>query len=673
MPIAIRCGSCQAAFRVRDEFAGKKGKCPQCGAVFQAPAAATSAGAHSAPPAEGAAEQAFPDVAARSSSSSSSSLPKGAQSRPKTTRSRGAPPAAAQPKLPVQEIVPGDLSADSPAPAENDWPAIDAAPKPAARPVSKPATKTKASPAAAVVNFAASDDRLSRVSSRGHRKGVPVWAWFVTAGVLLLAILGVVAYRAWEANAQQVAQLKRDPEERRKAQGNAPRTEGFALKPVEKLDLKKPGPGAATEDIIAYVEHGIVKIDVYDEFNNRKGLGSGFVIDDSGLVATNYHVVDSAVKAEVLFNDGVRYGVEGYMALRPESDIAILKLNGTPPNMRSLDLCGAGQPRTAAQVYSIGHPHGNEFQVTNGIVSRVMKTSQLPSEAQQFLKSGLSDKVDNVWVSHTAQIAPGNSGGPLLNSAGEVIGVNSWVNQQINLGYAVYVGALLELKKQMFSSPQPLKDHRRPPPTLAQVGGQWGIQVTTEKLKQLASELAANNFACAGRKDYQKMQELAAAVTYVLHLNGEPDRADDKLKKLLPELARESQTIIDSLRSQAWQPGQIQSINKQAAEAIEGALEGVFVFGQVERLLEGAEGTRRGVLVKLLGHEQIIFLPLNDTQKEFKPAAGMKFLIAGVSFGASLHYGDNPLEPKEAPIVLSETFIELPSDTSTPADPQPSA
>ena len=136
----------------------------------------------------------------------------------------------------------------------------------------------------------------------------------------------------------RMLQHRLDPEVRRKVRGIVPRTEGFVPRPVEKLDIRKPGPGASSEDIIAYIEHGIVKIDVYDEFNNRQGLGSGFVIDKSGLVATNYHVLADAVKADVLFSDGVRYGIEGYVALRPESDLAIVKLNGTPVNMRSLDL-----------------------------------------------------------------------------------------------------------------------------------------------------------------------------------------------------------------------------------------------------------------------------------------------------------------------------------------------
>ena len=585
MPIVIRCGSCEAAFRVRDEFAGKRGKCPKCGAIFLAPVS---------------------DVSANELTADTST------------------PAAEQP-----------------APPEPTWPDFTAD----------------------AVLMLGSSERPGRTTAGSKKKSklVSLLA-FAAAAVVLLSIAGVTVYQSQQVSPKKTpTQAQLDPELRRKAQGRGPRTEGFVPKPVEKLDLKKPGPGASTEDIIAYVDHGIVKIDVYDEFNNRRGLGSGFVIDNSGLIATNYHVVDDAVKAEVQFSDGIRYGVEGYMALRPESDVVILKLNGTPPNMQALDLHFEGQPRTAAQVYCIGHPLGYEFQVTNGIVSRVLKTSQFPADTQNFLKSGLGDKVDNLWISHTAQISPGNSGGPLLNSQGEVVGVNSWVNQQINLGYAVHVGALHEMLQNLFPSPHPLRDHRRPPPTLSQVGAQWGIEVTAERLKEIASQLAATNYACTSPQDYAKLQELALAMTYVLHLRADPEDRDEQQQKTLPGLAAEADAIVATLKSTPWNPVLIKPINAQASAKIGERLEGAFVFGTIQRVLEGQEGARRGVLVQLLEDEQVIFVPLTSALKEFQPAVGANFLIVGISYGKSLPYGDNPLEPKSAPIVLTETFIELPA------------
>ncbi|MBL9122972.1 MAG: trypsin-like peptidase domain-containing protein, partial [Planctomycetaceae bacterium] len=301
MPIAIRCSSCQAAFRVRDEYAGKRGKCPKCGAIFLAAAQASPA---ESPPASPPREPELPDPAPRirSSAAKPKSPGVGGASAP------GSPPA----RVPSAASAPPATAASTS--AGNAWPDF----------TSSDAT----SPAVAA------DDRLARVAARGRKKPRPQWVWFAMAGALLAGVSALFGYQMWSGGSQQTAQRRLDPEARRIAQGNAPRTAGFVPKPAEKLDLKKPGPGASTEDIIAYVEHGIVKIDVYDEYNNRHGLGSGFVIDDSGLIATNYHVIDDAVKAEVQFNDGIRYGVEGYVALRPESDLAVLKLNGTPPNMR---------------------------------------------------------------------------------------------------------------------------------------------------------------------------------------------------------------------------------------------------------------------------------------------------------------------------------------------------
>ncbi len=117
----------------------------------------------------------------------------------------------------------------------------------------------------------------------------------------------------------------------------------------EIAETAKPLPGAPLEDVVAYVKHGIVKIETSDSFNNRRGLGSGFVIDPSGLVATNYHVVSDAAKADVVFNDGTRFGVEGYTAIDRSSDLAIIKLNGVPADVKALELnYGDGPARCRA-------------------------------------------------------------------------------------------------------------------------------------------------------------------------------------------------------------------------------------------------------------------------------------------------------------------------------------
>ena len=244
--------------------------------------------------------------------------------------------------------------------------------------------------------------------------------------------------------------------------------------------------------MVAYVKHGIVKIETSDSFNNRRGLGSGFVIDTSGLVATNYHVVSDAAKADVVFNDGTRFGVEGYVAIDHGSDLAIIKLNGMPVDVKALELNYGDGPRDAAQVYAIGHPQDNEFTTTGGIVGRILRTTQLPADTRKWLESTLEDSEDDLWIQHDAKIAPGNSGGPLINARGEVIGVNSWVNQKLGLGYAIHSRHLHELARHQETAVVPLKLRRRsmPEPSQPEFAA---LSINPDRIKALSAALATKN------------------------------------------------------------------------------------------------------------------------------------------------------------------------------------
>ena len=134
--------------------------------------------------------------------------------------------------------------------------------------------------------------------------------------------------------------------------------------------------------MVKYVQHAIVMIDVHqDTWNLSQGQGSGFIIDKKNLlVATNYHVVSTAVKVDVLFHNGVRFGVLGYMAVRPEYDLAILKLNGSPKQIAELQLHTRDDPDVQSQVFAIGHPKGFQFVVTRGHINAVLSTRQLPQK-----------------------------------------------------------------------------------------------------------------------------------------------------------------------------------------------------------------------------------------------------------------------------------------------------
>ncbi|MBX9790774.1 MAG: trypsin-like peptidase domain-containing protein [Pirellulales bacterium] len=685
MSIAVTCSACRKTFPVKDKYAGVRGKCPHCGGEIQVPDAPPKAVIlPDAGPSEG---LSVADVSISGSTLTDSGLMSSTIRAPKPDGAKR--PVPGRPTARPAETVRPSVAPRKP-PTVRPEPTTRPAASHAA-PASVPSGKRGAATSGATPRSASApvgsfdfDAPLSGTSStstaslrpaRKRSKSIPVWVWFLAGAIAMFGTVGVTAYVKLKPHV--VAQIEKtgsagkgkprrtraeppDPTKSKNYQGIKPRTEGFAPKPAEVIDLAKPDKNSSQEDIIDYIKYGIVKIETFDEYNNHRGLGSGFVIDASGLVATNYHVVSDAVKGDVVFSDGQRFGVLGYMALQPESDLVILKLNGTPPNMTVLELHHQDDPRVASRVFAIGHPRGYQFQVTDGIVSTVEKTSQLPPDAQNFLKHTLTDKIDNVWISHTASIHPGNSGGPLLNPAGEVIGINSWVSTDIDRGFAVHVKYLQEMRGRMFSTPAPLKDHRRPEPEMGDLADVLNLDISVEAVKKMIAEAEATGWSTSDQKDYARLAEIARHVSFALNLREDAEKAPADKRQELDGIHAESQKLIATLGQVKWDKSkQIEPANKRAAESIEEPFHGMFLFGTVEKVLEAKERERRGLLVKLLDSDKTIFVPLTGEQKDFQAAPGSHVLVLGLSTPFSLNYGENPLEPNRAWITLSKVLVPV--------------
>ncbi len=175
--------------------------------------------------------------------------------------------------------------------------------------------------------------------------------------------------------------------------------------------------------------------------NVEGNIGSGFIISSDGLILTNKHVVsDTEAKYTVLTNDSKKYNVEKIYR-DPLNDIAIIKVSAPITGFKPLPLGDSTNLKLGQLVIAIGTPLG-EFTntVTSGIVSGLGRgiTAGSPFE-------GYVEKLDNV-IQTDAAISPGNSGGPLLNSKGQVIGINTAVAQEgQNIGFAIPVNVIKEI------------------------------------------------------------------------------------------------------------------------------------------------------------------------------------------------------------------------------------
>ena len=162
----------------------------------------------------------------------------------------------------------------------------------------------------------------------------------------------------------------------------------------------------------------------------RQGLdtGSGIVIDANGTILTNYHVVENAIKVTVSFEKGKAVEAK-VIGKDPSNDLAVLKISADGLTLHPLTLGDSSAAQVGDPVLAIGNPFDLERTLTTGVISALQREITAPN--------GFA--INHV-LQTDAPINPGNSGGPLLNEAGEVIGINSQIETGGSSGGSVGIG-----------------------------------------------------------------------------------------------------------------------------------------------------------------------------------------------------------------------------------------
>lgn len=172
------------------------------------------------------------------------------------------------------------------------------------------------------------------------------------------------------------------------------------------------------------------EIITYNKAGNELALGTGFVYSDDGKIVTNYHVIDDAYSAKITIN-GTTYTVQSILAYDKTIDLAVLKISAT--GLSVLDIC-TKEHSVGKAVYAFGSSKGLTATFSQGIITYADR------------------EIDGVhYIQHDSAISSGNSGGPLINQFGEIIGINTMtMKDSQNLNFAI---SAKELSNLVYGTP----------------------------------------------------------------------------------------------------------------------------------------------------------------------------------------------------------------------------
>jgi S1-C subfamily serine protease len=194
---------------------------------------------------------------------------------------------------------------------------------------------------------------------------------------------------------------------------------------------------------VANIVTRTLEYDVFMEPVPVEGAGSGFVIDPRGYILTNFHVVQGAQAISVILGDRSHYEAK-FIGADERNDIALVKIDPKGKTLPVLTMGDSENLQVGQRVLAIGNPFGFQSTLTTGVVSALGRTVQ----------TGQTTVIDGA-IQTDAAINQGNSGGPLLNSHGEVIGINSAIytpsGTTAGIGFAIPINTARQIAQDLIT------------------------------------------------------------------------------------------------------------------------------------------------------------------------------------------------------------------------------
>jgi S1-C subfamily serine protease len=259
----------------------------------------------------------------------------------------------------------------------------------------------------------------------------------ILGGLIVLGIAAVAVGAGWVGKNEKttVVQAPLGQSSARQVSGN-----GDALTVGQIYDRDGPGVLFIRSEIVQKIES---PFGLFPQRQRGEATGSGFVINKSGDILTNAHVVQGASKIEVGFSQD-KFVDAKLVGKDTSNDIALLKVSASKDQLKPLELGDSKSAHVGDPVVAIGNPFGLDRTVTAGIVSAL----------QRQLKAPNNFTINNV-IQTDAAINPGNSGGPLIDAHGRVIGINSQIatagagGGSIGIGFAVPIDKAKQIASQL--------------------------------------------------------------------------------------------------------------------------------------------------------------------------------------------------------------------------------